>query len=136
MGRVSFAQDFLTVRIDLQPVTKFVSSLQDARSKLGDLLSHYDLKLLDNNTVSLLVAQKQRLDMMLPSRPKRSLFSFGGDILHAVFGTVTDKQIHQVDHKLALIEKWAAAKGKLINLVFSRVNGHSEKLLKLDKYVA
>lgn len=136
LGRVSFAQDFLTVHIDLKPVVQFLSSLKTAKGALNDLLSHYDLKVVDNNTVSLLVAQKERLDMLLPARRKRALFSFGGDILHAVFGTATDKQFRRVDNKLAVIEKWANAKGKLINLAVSRVNSHGDEIFKLDQDVA
>ena len=114
LGRVKFTQDVLTVKIEMKPVIDFISSLRSAQTRLADLLDHYDLTKLDNNTMNLIRAQKERLDMMLPSRRKRVLFSFGGDSLHSVFGTATDKQVHAVNYKLALLEKWAEDKGKVM----------------------
>ena len=136
LGTITFSQDVLTVRVDLSPLYNFVSSLRSARVRLTDLLDHYEIGKLNNNTVNLLQAQKERLDMILPTRRKRGIFNFGGDILNLVFGTATEKQVHKVSHKISLLEKWAQERGKVIRMAVDRVNGHSEKLLHLDRAVA
>ena len=135
LGKVSFVQDTITVRMDLRPVQDFQNTLKKARIELGRLLTEKDAKVMNKATVAVLKSQMERLDLMIlptSARSKRSLFSFGGDILHSLFGTATDKQVEKVYEKTRAIEKWAASKGKLITKVVERVNKHAEDIKNLN----
>ena len=86
LGKVSLAQDVLTVKLNMDPVKEFLITLQRARTEVKSLL---DLSVINNNTVNVLRAQLDKLELSLPSRRKRSLFNFGGEILKSIFGTAT-----------------------------------------------
>ena len=71
--------------------------------------------------------------MMLPSWSKLSLFSFGGDLLHTVFGTATDKQVQKLNTKILAIEQWAKVKGTLLQKSVQRINDNSHKIILLNR---
>ena len=131
-GTVYFSTDYVTVKLDLRPVYKFFDSLKEAKIALNQLLTHPENKVINNSTLSMLNNEWRRLGMMIPSRAKRSLFSFGGDILHSIFGTATDKQIDKVHERVNVLEAWAKAKGTLIKQTVERLNTHSEKIAQLN----
>ena len=135
-GRVSFAQDIMTVKMDFSRIQDFTDSLRSARDGLQELIHHKDIKVVKNTTIDLLKVEMDRLKMILPSRSKRSLFSFGGDILHSIFGTATDKQVGEINKKISAIEKWAKLKGTLIHKTVKRVNENSRKILMLNRDIA
>ena len=135
LGRVSFIQDTVTVKMDMSPMRDFRTTLMKAKKELDDILGRQDVnesKVIHKSTLALLKSQLERLDMMFPNRVKRSLIPFGGDILHSIFGTATDKQIDQVNRKIIAIEQWAASKGALLTKTLERVNKHSRDIHQLN----
>ena len=139
VGQVSFAQDFLTVKLDLTPMNTLVKALSDAHIQVGNLLGHPEKNVIERNTLQLLEAEQEQLAHLLPSvsasRSKRSLFSWGGDLLHAVFGTATDKQIQETKDKIKAIEQWASMKGTLMKKTIKRLNSNSDRIVGLNKDV-
>ena len=135
LGKVSFSQDTLTVKMDMRPVKQFRDTLRKAKLELERLLAQKEFSestSVRNATRSLLKSQLGRLDLMFHSREKRALFSFGGDILHSIFGTATDKQVDKVNSKIRAIEKWAVSKGNLMDAMLDRLNKHSEDIKTLN----
>ena len=128
LGKVSFLQDFITVKLDLRPVSKLKEVLIKAKHEVENLLDRQDQKSIQPETLKLLQAEKKRLDMMFQSRKKRSLFPFGGDILQSVLGTATETQVHEVKMRYKELEKWAKIKGTLITKSVERLNQHSDKI--------
>ena len=78
LGSVSFIQDVITVRINFKNIEALRNVLVAARLHIRDIMESDVDHVIYPNTRNLLLAECSKLDMLIPSRSKRSLFSWGG----------------------------------------------------------
>ena len=133
LGHVTFVKDVVTVKLSLKELNSFTEVLKGTKEQIDTLLRHPAKDKVWNTTLDLLKTQNEKLSHIVPSRRKRSLFSWGGDVLHAVFGTATDGQVQEVKEKMKLIEKWANIKGKVIQSSIKQLNAQSSRIVELDQ---
>ena len=136
LGHVTFVKDVVTVKLSLKELNSFTEVLKGTKEQIDTLLRHPAKDKVWNTTLDLLKTQNEKLSHIVPSRRKRSLFSWGGDVLHAVFGTATEGEVRSVKEKMKLIEKWANLKGKVIQSTVKRLNAQSSRIVELDQNLA
>ena len=132
IGKMSFIEDVITVKLNVREMSRLRDSLVDTKTQITDLLKHPKKSIIFNGTEDLLERELEKLEHLLPSRQKRSLFHWGGDLLHSVFGTATDEQVNEVKGKIKNIEKWAHLKGKMVEAAVKRINAQSERIVQLN----
>lgn len=68
-------------------------------------------------------------------RSKRSLLSFIGTALNTLFGVATEANVEQEEARIDRLEKWAAARGTVINKVIASHNQNAEQIEKLNIFI-
>ena len=135
VGNTAFVQDVVTVKINLTNLDSLGDVLKTAKSEIDNLFET-DIRITSSRVNRLLKAQRRKLEHLFPSRTKRALFKWGGDILHSIFGTATDDEVHNVKAKVERLETWAQMKGSLISKVVKRLNTQSSLVTDLSNAVA
>ena len=143
MGKVAFVRNLQVVQINCSNISKLINKLTTLLPKLDTILKDPHDKI-SRNEEEALIHDRKMIRHLIPRdnvqqssstsspRNRRSILTFGGKLLHSLFGTATDDQVDRINRKVGRIIAWAKKKGKLISKMLDRGNDNAGKMRLLQ----